>query len=122
MALNSLKAPRNMKVSSWQKETGEQVLRSDMVMPSHPVSTEAVEWVLETLDESKIPIPKVVWSTAYGRFILVDPDQSPLLLALISSGREYLRVEVVGDPVLKEKWLLEEETREDAPPEEEDLQ
>lgn len=83
------------------------------------VSKDAVDDVLENLNEDNIPVPKVTWHSAYERFVLLDAEDGPLVQALIGSGRQYIKVEVVGDPVLKAKWLYEEEEESTAPSEEE---
>jgi hypothetical protein len=114
------KPKRSMRVKEFLREPGLQIVRADLLMSSTIVSKIQIDEVLDALDEDNIPILKVVWYPDYGRFLPLNPNESALLAALSASGREYLKVEVVGDPVLAEKWLIEEEATETALPMEEE--
>lgn len=119
MALMTLQKERSTRVGEWLREPGIQVLRTDLLMIQHLIGKEDVDTLLENLDEDNVPIPKVTWHSAYERFVLLDAEEGALIQALTASGRQYIKVEVVGDPALKAKWFTEEESQETAPSEEE---
>lgn len=121
--ITQAKSPRSMRIPDWLREPGVQVIRADLLMVPKMASKADIDLALEELDEDNIPIIAVTWEPGYGKFLPIEVpllgsgySVSTLIQALTSMGREYLKVEVVGDPILKAKWLVEEEETEDAPP------
>lgn len=109
---------RGQRIPDWLREPGPQVVRADHLMVETLAVKADVDALLETLDEDNIPVIKACWDAAYMRFIPMGVGDTALVQALIGMGREYIKIEVVGDPVLKRKWLLEEEMQETLPREE----
>jgi hypothetical protein len=119
MALNNLKIPipRSYRVPEWLREPGIQNVRFDLLMVEAFASKQQLDAALDAVDEENIPIIKVTWDPHYQRFIPLQGKGDMILIqALNSMGLEYIKVEVVGDPVLSKKWLTEEETTEQGLP------